>query len=130
MPTKEFEQQQIIELLQNVNLAWSSGNPEDLKNYFDDKIFILSPDMKILGSGKQNCIKSYIDFLNHATVIDFKENVPDVFVFDNTAIAFYSYSISWKTGDKLFNETGREMYMLDKKENKWLIVMRKLVATD
>ena len=129
MKNKEFEQQQIKELLKKVNQTWSSGNPDDLKHYFHDNMLIMSPDMRIMGSGKDNCIKSYIDFLNHATVIDLKEHVPEVHIFDNTAIAFYQYSISWKSGDKLFNENGSEMYILDKKENDWLIVLRKLMSS-
>ncbi len=130
MKTENFEQENIKEILKKVNQAWSSGNPDDLKRYFDENIIILSPDMKILGSGKNNCVQSYIDFLNHATIIDFKENVPEVHIFDNTAIVFYRYSISWKSGDKLFNENGKEMYILDKKEDKWLIVLRKLMPTE
>jgi len=130
MQNEAIEQQKIKELLKKANQTWSSGHPHDLKHYFHDNMLILSPDLKILGSGKENCIKSYIDFLNHVTVTDFKENDPDVFVFDNTTIAFYRYSISWKTGDKSFNENGKEMYVLSKKENKWLIVLKKLIPTE
>ncbi|MBN2410246.1 nuclear transport factor 2 family protein [candidate division KSB1 bacterium] len=128
METKKIEQEKIKDILKNVNIAWSSGNPEDLMNYFHDNMLIISPDMKILGYGKENCIKSYIDFLNQATIIDYQKNVPEIHIFENTAIVFYTYNISWKTNNKLFNEKGKEIYVLNKHKNKWLIVMRKIAS--
>lgn len=114
-------------ILKDTNKAWSSGRPEDLNQYFHDSIIIVSPDMKILGAGKELCIQSYIDFLNRATDIHFHDHEPEVHIFENTAIVFYTYDISWQVDGKQFQETGKELYVLNKLKGQWLIVMRQLM---
>jgi ketosteroid isomerase-like protein len=116
----------IKRFLKDTNKAWSSGKPENLNHYFHDHIIIVSPDLKIMGSGKEPCIQSYIDFLSRPSDIHFHADDPDVFVFDNTAVAFYTYHISWKMEGRQSRETGKEIYVLNKQKDEWLIVMRKI----
>jgi ketosteroid isomerase-like protein len=116
----------IKRIIKDANKAWSSGNPENLSLYFHDQIIIISPDLKILGSGKGPCIQSYIDFLNRASDICFQAEDPDVFVFNRSAVVFYTYDISWKMDGQQFREKGKEIYVLNKQKDKWLIVMRQI----
>ena len=114
-------------VLKAVNGAWSSGKPEDLKDYFHDDIVIVSPELKILGAGKENCIQSYIDFLDRSRVIEYTDTDPEIRIFEDTAIAFCRYTISWETGGKFLKEEGQELYVFTKQNAQWLVVMRKLM---
>ena len=111
----------------SMNQAWLSGNTERLNDYFHNDIVIVSPDMKVLGKGKEECIKSYIDFLSHAKVLEIKENEPEVFLYDKVAIVFYEYEIFWEIKGKKQNEKGKEIYVFNFTGEKWLVVMRKIV---
>jgi len=117
----------IKSVLKNTNLAWSTGNPTNLEKYFHEDIIIVSADLKILGSGKANCIKSYIEFLSKAKIVNFTDSDPIVNLFENSAIVFYEYDISWEMDNKLFEETARELYVFERSAGKWLIIMRKLI---
>ena len=116
----------IKRILKDTNEAWSSGKPETLSAFFHDDIIIVSPDLKILGSGKGACIQSYADFLGRASDICFHAEDPDVFIFDRSAVAFYTYDISWKMEGRQFRETGKEVYVLNKQKDEWRIIMRQI----
>ena len=121
---------EIKSVLKSVNVSWSSGKPEELNNYFHDDIVILSPELKILGAGKADCIQSYVDFLDRSRVIEYTDTDPEIRIFEDTAIAFYNYKVSWKTGETLFNEAGQELYVFAKQNGKWLVVMRELAPKE
>ena len=130
MKTKKIEQRgltEIKEILKSVNASWLSGKLDNLNKYFHENMIIVSPNIKILASGKENCIQSYIDFLNRATIIDYSDRDPEVHVFGNTGIAFYAYHIFWKIDEKTFRENGEELYVFNRNNDKWSIVMRKLM---
>ena len=42
----------------------------------------------------------------------------------------FTYSMAWLMDGKSFREQGKELYVLTKENDNWLIVLRKLVASD
>lgn len=118
---------EIKNILKKANHAWSSGHPEKLDEYFHNDIVIVSHEMKVLGEGKKACIQSYVDFLSRASVTAYTDTDPEVRIFENTAIAFYGYDVSWIMDNKEFHEIGNELYILNHSKDKWQIVMRKLM---
>ncbi|MBN2011641.1 DUF4440 domain-containing protein [candidate division KSB1 bacterium] len=101
---------EINHLITKMKSAWSSGHLNELTHYFHDAMKIVSPDLQVLGGGKDACVQSYIDFLDKAVVHDFSDEIANIYVFENTAIAFYRYNISWTMDDKTHQETGQEVY--------------------
>lgn len=99
MMTSVFEteaQKKIWQLLQDMNDAWVKGHPENLVKFFHEDIVIVGPDFQKMGDSRQACVKSYKDFCSQATVHDFKEMDPRIYVYGNTAIATYSYKITYE----------------------------------
>lgn len=122
------EIQLVRDVLRKLTLAWSTGNPQDLTPWFHEDIMILSSDLKVLGSGKEACIQSYVDFLNTATDTEFKDEDPEVHLFGQTAIAFHRYTIGWKMDGKAHEETGQELYAFTQVDGSWQVVLRKLIS--
>ena len=114
--------QEIKEILKSISRAWSSGDPAELNRYFHDEIKIISTDMKVVGDGKALCIQSYMDFISKAEIKHYEENDPEVYVFDQTAVAFYAYRIAWNIENQSFDEKGQEMYVFSRVKNKWQVV--------
>jgi hypothetical protein len=74
------------------------------------------------------CIRSYVDFINKAEIKQYDDSVNNIFVYENTAVVFYTYTMSWLMDEKSYTEQGKELYILTKENNKWLIMVRKLIA--
>ncbi|MEJ2054525.1 MAG: hypothetical protein P8X42_11455, partial [Calditrichaceae bacterium] len=83
----------IASLIIDLNKAVAEGNLNILDEMFHENIKILSQDMKILGDGKEACIKSYFEFLAANKIDTYKDNVDNIFIYENTAIVMYSYDI-------------------------------------
>ena len=114
---------EIDAIIKKINLSWVKGHPENLH----ENMMIVSPELKVMGKGKEACIKSYSDFISQATVTEYSEAEPEIYVFGNTAIASYKYDIAWETNGQSFKESGRDLFVFTHADGKWLAVWRKLI---
>ena len=121
---------QISEMIQTLNQAMTKGDLSKLDLYFHKDIRIVAPDLKIRGEGKSVCMQSYADFINNAEIKDFNDHVDNVFIYGNTAIVFYDFTMTWLMDGKLNTENGKELYILTRENNQWLIILRKLIAAN
>lgn len=124
---KEKSKKEIIEIIKKINLSWVEGRPENLSNYFHENMMIVSPELKVMGKGREECIKSYTDFINQATINEYKESEPEIYVWGNTAIASYKYDIAWEMKGKSFKEPGQDLFVFTYTNGKWLAVWRKVI---
>ncbi len=117
-------QQEVWQVIQDINNTWVNGNPEDLANFFHENMVIVSSDFQELGKGREACVQSYKDFASNAIIQDFKEMYSTIDVFGNTAIISYSFKIKYEMNGETFHDTGRDMFVFIRKEDKWLAVWR------
>ncbi len=127
---KDFEEKskkEIIEIINKINSSWIESNPESLRNYFHDNIMIVSPELKVLGKGIEECIKAYTDFINQATIIEHNISEPEIYVFENTAIASYKYDFAWELKGKSYRESSHNLFVFTYTDSRWLAVWRKIL---
>lgn len=115
---------QIKQTIKKINQSWLEGHPENLNHYFHDNMMIVSQEFKVMGAGKEICIKSYADFINQAVIKVYKESDPEIHTWGNTAVAFYNFEIAWEMDGKSFQEKGRDFYIFSFDNGKWLAVWR------
>jgi ketosteroid isomerase-like protein len=120
-------QQEIWQIIQNINIAWSKNHTEDLHKYFHGNMVIVDPNQHPLSSGSQACIDSYKEFIDNAIVHEYKESNPVIHIFGDTAIASYRFDINYDMKGKNYIESGRDLFALNKEEGKWLAVWRMLL---
>ncbi|MBD0331587.1 MAG: nuclear transport factor 2 family protein [Chitinophagaceae bacterium] len=120
------DQQDLWNIMQQINNCWYKGQPAQLADYFHDNIVFNSPDLKQQFTGKEICIKSYIDFLSNSKVLLYNETNPIVHVFDNTAIITYDFEMKYEQKDKVYHETGTDIMIFNKQQNSWKVVWRSL----
>lgn len=123
------EKTKISETIKTLNQAITNGDLSELDLYFHENIKIIAPDLKILGDGKSVCIQSYVDFIKKAEIKEYDDNIDNVFVYENTAIVFYTFTMTWLMNGKSNTEKGQELYVLTRENDKWLIILRKLIAS-
>lgn len=126
----EFEsqtQQQIWHTVQKLNKEWLNNKTEELAYYFHKDMVITGPDLKVLANDKNACIKSYKDFINKAKINEYKEYDPEVSVFAYTAIVRYKFDIKYEMDGKTYDETGIDLFVLIKEEERWQAVWRTMI---
>jgi hypothetical protein len=109
-PAKESPQEEIQVLISKVNQAWLGGRIGELHEYFHNDIVIRGPDFTKLAKGREACVKSYEDFIQKSLVRNFKASEPEVDMWDNSAVATYSWEISYETQGQAYQEFGRDLF--------------------
>jgi hypothetical protein len=126
----EFEsqtQQQIWRTVQRLNKEWVNNKTEELLYYFHKDMVITGKDLHELSHNRAECIKSYKDFMSEAVVNEYKESDPVVNVFAYTAIVSYRFDINYTINGKTYQESGRDLFVMIKEDERWQAVWRTLL---
>jgi hypothetical protein len=119
-------QQEVWETVRQINAAWVGGQPERLLELFHDRIVIVSSAGQRYGEGKAACVDSYRSFIDSAKITLFRENDPQVDVYDIVAVVGYRFEIEYTMNDKANKEAGRDTFVLERVDSRWLAVWRQL----
>jgi hypothetical protein len=106
---KDGEQEAVWEVMQAINRAWVHGRPDEMEPHLHPDMVIVTSDVEYRADGRDACIDTYKDFCKRATIQDYKEDQPNVDIFDEQAVVIYQFdssisATSWKakstgTGD-------------------------------
>ena len=119
--------QEILELIEQLNDAWVKGSPEQLSSFFREDIVMVHPDFIHRTEGREACIASYVDFCSQAKVNEFKLGETSIDVIEDTAIATYSYEISYEMGGEQFTDTGRDLFVFIREDGRWQAIWRTMI---
>lgn len=122
-------QGEVWQAVREINRAWSEGRADDLTEFFREDMVMapLGLDMRLVG--REACIDSYRDFCSKATVHELLETAPAVDVFGDTAVAAYSWQVSYELNGESFEDTGQEVFVFLREEGKWWAVWRTIVPS-
>ncbi|MGH9428444.1 MAG: nuclear transport factor 2 family protein [Terriglobia bacterium] len=119
---------EVWQLVQRMNDAWAKGSG-DLALFFREDIVMVNPGFTQRTEGRDACVASYEDFCKQAVILDFKMSNPGIDVFGNTAIATYSYEIAYEMGGERFNDTGRDIFVFVRENDRWQAVWRTMIVS-
>jgi hypothetical protein len=119
-------QQDLWQLVRQINAAWVKGHPERLLEYFHDRMTIFGTSGQKYGVGKNACVESYRSFIESAQIGRFQESDPAVEVYETVAIVGYRFEIDYTMGGETHKEIGRDTFVFEKANGKWLAVWRQL----
>jgi len=123
--------EEIMQLIQRMNDAWAKpSSPEGLASFFREDMVMVHPDFTQRTEGRAACVESYEDFCKQAAILDFKISNPGIDVFGNTAIATYSYEITYEMGGERFNDTGRDIFVFVRENDRWQAVWRTMIIPE
>jgi hypothetical protein len=119
-------QKEVWDLVRLINAAWREGQPERLLELFHDRMAIVGTSGNRYGVGKLACVESYRNFIASAQVTLFEETEPSVDVFETVAIVSYRFEIEYVMAGETHKEIGRDTFVLERVDGKWLAVWRQL----
>lgn len=117
--TKEIEN-----LVNRMNDDWLNDRIENLDQYFHKQVVLLQPGTHKQITGREEIIDSYREFAEEAEVSDFRIKDFRIDVFEDTAVALYTFRIKYRIESTNYDETGLEILVFNRHNDKWLIVWR------
>lgn len=122
---------ELRDIVKKINQLWVGGNAEKLSEFFHRDMIIAGPDLKMMGAGREDCVKGYVDFSSQARVLKYDESDFKINAWGNTAKVDYSFKITYEMAGKRYDDTGRDLFIFTKDDNKgnWLAVWRMLVPS-
>jgi hypothetical protein len=124
--TLNKDQKQLWKLIRKINNCWHRGNPLELSDFFDQNVVFNSPDFKRQIIGKDNCIRTYIDFMNNSKVLIYNESNPAVQLFANTAVVTYDFEMKYEQNNNTYHETGTDILIFERRQGLWKVIWRGL----
>ncbi len=121
---------QIREILRAVNDAWRTAPPGEVaarvREYFADDAAIVGPDLARVARGGDAVAKSYDDFVSSARVLWAELDEPAIDVAGEVAAATLTWRMRYAYQGVESSEAGHDVYVLGRRDGRWLIVWRKL----
>jgi len=123
-PAEGDSRKEVQDLINRINEAWLGGRTGELNEYFHNDMVIRGPDLTELARGRETCVKSYEDFVQKSQVRNFKASEAEVDFWDNSAVATYSWEISYEMQGKAYQELGRDLFVLTRSGGRWQVIWR------
>lgn len=115
---------EIGHLVEELNDCWISERLEDLSIYFHENAIGIKPGTTEKVIGREELIDSYRDFVEVSDVKDFEITDMVVDIFDTTAVVLYTFRILYRMEITNYDEEGREILVMNRHGDHWVIVWR------
>src|SRR5437868_10193801 len=123
-----MDRETILLLLAEINQTWLTNPPDEfpalLGKLFHESMVIRGPGYQTMGAGRDACIQSYVDFVRQARVTAWNLSDTEVDLFGDTAIATYAWKITYEMNGQEHRETGHDLFVFMRSDNRWLAVWR------
>jgi hypothetical protein len=127
------DEQAIRELIERMNDAWLHRPAAEIAAamdpYFHADAVIRGADLASLSRGKQECIQSYVDFVQHAAIHECTLGEPEIDLAGDTAAAVYSWEMTYEMEGHEYCEAGADVLMLSRVNGRWLITWRVMLPS-
>ncbi len=114
--------QEVLEAVQGLNRAWTTGNVDALKGYFHRDMVAITPTEDKRLEGKEACIDAWEAFVKAAKIRYWKEFDHKIQLYENTAVVTYYFDMSFDMGGQNITMGGRDMFVMVKEHGQWLAV--------
>ena len=111
-------------LIRDSNRSWSTGDPDAVASLFHPDAVIASPSGQTIAHGRGPIVQSYVDYCSAAKTEAFAESDFQVHVVGDTAMASYTFDVTYVLDGDTHTERGREILTLVRAEGGWQAIWR------
>jgi hypothetical protein len=122
--TEHHDIQAIRRLMSRISEAWLRGDTSSLNEYFHDRMTIKGPDLQELGAGRAACVRSYEDFIQQTTILEYEESDPQIDLYGDAAVVVCPWKINFEMKGQKHREEGRDLLVLVRHEHSWCVAWR------
>jgi hypothetical protein len=99
-----------LELVRAINEAWAEGRAaEALPELFHEEAVIVGPDLSRLAVGREECVRSYVEFADGIDLVAFEEFDHRVDSFGPAAVVDYAYRATYRKDGQELTDYGRDV---------------------
>ena len=124
--------EQIRLLIERINDAWRNNPPDAipaaLNECFHERIVMRGPEFQLLAEGREPLIRSYVEFVGQANVLEFTLSEPAIDVEGETAVAACPWQMRYSLGGQEFSEAGHDLFVFARTRGRWLAIWRTMFS--
>ena len=120
----DTQSKEIEKLINRMNDDWMNDRFENLDQYFHNQVVMIQPGTHKKLTGREAMVDSYRKFKEEAEVYEFRIKDFRIDVFEETAIALYTFRIKYRIETTNYDEKGLEILVFNRHNDKWQIVWR------
>ena len=114
-----------LELVRSINEAWVQGRArETLPEMFIEEAVIVGPDLTRLAVGREECVRSYVEFASAMDLIEFEEFDHRVDSFGSAAVVDYAYRAVYRRDGEERTDYGRDVILVVGTVAGWRVAWR------
>jgi hypothetical protein len=115
---------EVWDFIQRMNRTWTSGKPEELKDYFHRNMVAIAPTDRKRFEGQEACMAAWRTFAEATKIKSWRETDQKVDLYNEgrTAIVTYYYHITFQMDRQTITTHGRDMFTLVKDGGRWWAV--------
>ncbi|MGW8369551.1 MAG: nuclear transport factor 2 family protein, partial [Gammaproteobacteria bacterium] len=122
--------EQVGQILRQLNRAWIDGQFDRLKTFLHPEVIIATPGFGERVHGSDAYVSGHRDFVASVTIHGFSESASEIDVIDDVAVVNYRYELDYERACQRYASTGRDLYVLRKTNDRWLVVWRTILDVD
>jgi hypothetical protein len=110
------------ETVQALNRCWTSGRPEDLREYFHEEMVAITPADRLPLVGREACVEAWSAYARSTRILSWETSGERVRIYGDAAVVTYRYAMRCERGGREFRPAGRDMMVLVKTGDRWVVV--------
>lgn len=105
-----------------LNDAWTTGNPDDLAEFFHADMVAITPTDRLRREGRAACVAGWKEFAGATRIHRWQETEPVIHVYGDSAVVAYYFDISFEMAGQTLQTNGRDMFFLVRENGRWWAV--------
>jgi len=115
--------------MQRINRTWLDRRPGDLGPLLHPDITMVVPGFAGRVEGRETLVAGFVDFIDNATVHEYREADHQVDVIDDTAVVSFTYEMVYERAGERSRATGRDLWVFARRGEggEWIAVWRTML---
>ena len=109
------------------NQAWLENRPTDMQPYLHPDVTMVLPGFTSAVAGREALLAGFAEFCTNARVLKYHESHMQIQVVGNVAVVNFRFDMLYERAAYLEQSTGRDIWIFEWVEEKWLAVWRTMV---
>jgi hypothetical protein len=110
--------------LEAIERSWLEGKPRQMAEHLHPEIVMALPGLAGRSSGAGAFVEGFVEFCDSARVLKFQKSPPTVDVVGATAVATFTFLMTYERAGEQWRSTGRDLWVLAREGERWLVTWR------
>jgi hypothetical protein len=125
--TAQPEHDEVATAMRAIDQAWLGGRVDEIGPAVHPEIVMALPGFSGEVRGRERFVGGFRDFVQNATVEDYRPQDQQIAVVGNTAVVTFTYQMLYARAGARYRVTGRDLWVFQKQGPQWIAVWRTMM---